>query len=87
MNKKTIILVLVVLGLAGAAGIFFLFARMYQNDMRALTEFVASYEAYDQAIMNLKGSPASIESGQMADQALAGLNAKSTIRISSLIKE
>jgi hypothetical protein len=89
MAKKTkvILIVVVFIGLLGAAGVAFFFANLYQKDMRALTGFVDSYETYEKAVSSLKNAPSkSITLQTGADQALADLQAKAAARISSLIK-
>ena len=87
MNMETIkkykisfVLVLVIV-----AGAFFFFNRMYQNDMKALNDFSASYEKFDKAISDFSANPTD-DSKKKADDALAELTAKANFRISSLIK-
>jgi hypothetical protein len=89
MSKKinVILIVVVFIGLLGAAGVYLFFANLYQKDMRALTGFVNSYETYEKAVSSLKNAPStSITLQTGADQALADLQAKAAARISSLIK-
>jgi hypothetical protein len=59
--------VLLVLVLVVIVGIFFFFYRLYHNDIKALENFVASYEKFDKAVSdfsipifasNLEGAPA-----------------------------
>jgi membrane-associated HD superfamily phosphohydrolase len=86
---------LLVLSLACFAGIIFFFVRMYQRDMQALTDFMASYHVYDQALkaisepvsaINGVKTPAAGEEERRADAALSDLKTKSSAQISSLIK-
>ena len=83
------------LSLACIAGIIFFFVHMYQRDMQALTDFMASYQFYDQAVKaasetvfatNGKSTPAAGEGERQADAALSNLKTQSSVRISSLIK-
>ena len=83
--KALLILVPVVI-----VGFFF-----YHNDVKALEKFVASYEKFDKAISdfskpvfvsNVEGAPATDDLERKADEALAELNTKTSVRISSLIK-
>jgi LAS superfamily LD-carboxypeptidase LdcB len=86
---------LIALPLVLIVGFGFFIVSMYQRDMRALTDFVASYQAYDRAIATASTpifsgdeknpSTASAEE-QQAEAALAILKDKSTARISSLTK-
>lgn len=87
--KWLVIFVLVVL-----AGIFFFFNR-FHHDVKALTDFSASYEKFDKVISdfsvsvfesNLEGAPATDDLERKADGALVELNKKASERISSLIK-
>ena len=86
---------LLVIALIGIAGIFFLFFRFYQNDVKALEDFTAAYDKFDQAISdfsgpvlasNLEGAPAVDDLERKADEALVDLKTKAAARISSLIK-
>jgi FlaA1/EpsC-like NDP-sugar epimerase len=86
---------LIVLSLVCIAGIVFFFTRMYQRDMKSLTDFMASYRAYDRAVVaasalvfdaNGKSASAADAEEHQADEALSGLRTKSSVRISSLIK-
>jgi hypothetical protein len=62
--------------LAAAAALLFLY-RMAQHDSNALGEFAASYEHFERAIATPAGDRAS-------DDALADLQQKASMRISSL---
>jgi hypothetical protein len=95
--KKKVLLLgfLLTLSLACTAGMIFFFVHLYQRDMQALTDFMASYQIYDQAMKavsetvfatNGGSTPTSIEEERQADAALANLKTSSSIRISSLIK-
>ena len=76
---------LLIVVLAVAAGIFFLFYRMYHNDIKELTDFLASYEKFDKAISDFSMSKTDDLEGKPGD-ALIELNTKATFRLSSLIK-
>ena len=71
--------------LALLAGGFFFFYQMYQNDMKALGDFVISYEKFDAAMLDFSARPTD-DSKKKADDALAELAIKANFRISSLIK-
>ena len=49
-------LVLFILVLAVIIGVFFFFYRMYQKDVKALSDFSASYEKFDKAILDFSRS-------------------------------
>ena len=68
-----------------AAGIFLLFLRMYQNDVKALKGFIAAYERFDEAMSTPAGN---VDHAGMVptEEALAELQARSFFRLSSLIK-
>jgi hypothetical protein len=74
-----------VLVLAAAAGVFLLFSRMYQNDMKALKGFLAAYERFDEAMPDPADKVHDAGLGP-AEAALAELQAGSFFRLSSLIK-
>jgi len=44
---------LIILPLVLVASVFFFFYRMYQNEMKALTRFISSYEKFDKTIADL----------------------------------
>lgn len=85
---------LITLSVVCIAGVVFFFARMYQRDMKTLTDFMASYQAYDQAVasasasvFNANGTSTSEGAEERrADAALSNLKTVSSLRISSLIK-
>jgi tRNA A37 N6-isopentenylltransferase MiaA len=77
--KALLLIVLVV------AGIFLFFYRMYHNDVKALTDFSASYEKFDKAISDFSVSKTDDLENRASD-ALAELTTKAQFRISSLIK-
>jgi tRNA A37 N6-isopentenylltransferase MiaA len=78
--KAVLILVLVVIG-----SVFFFLYRMYHNDLKALTDFLASYEKFDKAISDFSmGETNNLDS--KAGDALIEINSKATHRLSSLIK-
>jgi hypothetical protein len=76
-------------------GAFSFFYRLYQNDVNTLTEFVAAYQNYDRAVSefsttvlaaNPDSAPMAGGFDMYADQALAVLFMKGSVRISSAIK-
>ena len=73
-------LVLVVIG-----GVFFFFYHMYHKDMKKLTDFVSSYEKFDQAISDFSISKTDDLEGKTS-KALLELKTNATFRISSLIR-
>lgn len=81
IKKYKLLLIPILLVLAG---IFFFF-NMYINDIKALKDFVISYEKFDKAISDFSVSKTD-ELEKKADDALVELNTKATLRISSLIK-
>ncbi len=88
MSAKKIIenyKVLLVLALIVIAGVFFFVFRLHQGDVKALTEFVASYEKFDKAVSSYSlGGTDDLKS--KANAALVELNASSAVRISSLVQ-
>ena len=78
--KWPLILVLVL-----AAVVFLFFFRMYHDDIKALKGFIAAYEKFDQAVSDLSASASNNADGK-AGESLIGLNAKASLRLSSLIK-
>jgi hypothetical protein len=91
MEKIRIFRALLLVILVVAAGALFLFYRMYQNDVKALTDFPVAYEYYDKAISNysaavINGAPATDDLALKADQGLVDLHTKASTRLSSLIK-
>jgi hypothetical protein len=92
LNKYKALLIIALILLAG---IFFFFYRLYQNDVKALTNFLAAYQKFDQAVSNYStavfasnqdGASAADALEQKTDEALAELNTRASVRISSLIK-
>lgn len=92
MNK--VIKRLIALVLVGFAGFFF-FYRMYHRYVSAFKGFSAAFEKFDKAVSDLSatllasnpaGTPAADDLGRKADDALAELKSKASVRISSLIK-
>jgi len=79
-TKWLLIFILVV-----AAGVLFFAIRMYQDDIKALKGFMASYEQFDKAISELSQSAAADFESRAGD-AVAGLSAEASLRLSSLIK-
>jgi hypothetical protein len=76
---------LLVFILAVAAGVLFFFVRMSHDDIKALKAFIVSYEQFDRTISDLTQSGAD-DSESKAGNAAAGLSAKASRRLSSLIK-
>jgi hypothetical protein len=73
--------------LAGAAGIYFLVHHFYDRDIRALTDFMTAYTTYDQAMTAAsKSEQLSDDLQQTAGQALADMQTRASVRISSFIK-
>jgi len=68
-----------------AAGVLFFFFRMYHNDTGELKRFMASYERFDRAMSDLSMTGTD-DSMSKAENAAADLNAKASLRLSSLIK-
>lgn len=77
--------ILFILGLMVLTSVFFFFYRMYQNDMRSLTNFVASYEIFDKATLDFSASMTN-DTEQKAQDALTELKIKANFSLSSLIK-
>ena len=77
--------VLLVLVLVVIVGVFFFFSRLYHNDVKALENFVASYEKFDKAVSDFSISKTDDLESKAGD-ALIELKTKATFRISSLIK-
>jgi hypothetical protein len=86
-NQKVIkfSIVLFVLILVVIIGIFFFFYQMYHKDMKKLTDFVASYEKFDQAISDFSINKTDDLEGKTSN-VLLELKTKATFRISSLIR-
>ena len=92
MKKYILLLIFPLIGLAGIVLFFYYFGH---HDSKALTEFSAAYENYDHAHLwsfqchfrlQLEGTPVMEDLEQNADQALANLNTKASVRISSLTR-
>ena len=77
--------VLLILALVVIVSIFFFFYRFYHNDVKALEDFLASYEKFDKAILDFSISK-NDDLESKAGDAFIKLNIKATFRISSLIK-
>ena len=67
------------------AAVLLFFYRFYRNDIKALEDFLASYEAFDRAISDFFISQTDDLEGQTGD-ALIELDKKAALRLSSLIK-
>ncbi len=77
---------MVVVILLVAAVALVLFVRMYRGDIKALHSFLASYEDFDRAIVAaVEGRDGPAGLGQ-AEKALTELQAKASMRLSSLIR-
>ncbi len=92
MKKYILLLILSSIGLVGIALFFYYFGH---HDSKALIDFSTAYENYDRAISDFSnsvfasqqdGSPVTEALEQIADQALAELNVKAAVRISSLTR-
>ncbi len=92
MNKCKVLFAIALILLAG---VFIFFIRLYNQDVKALSDFLAAYQKFDQAISDYSAAVFAPNKGnvstadvlqQKADEALADLNAKASVRISSLIK-
>jgi hypothetical protein len=79
-TKWSLIFILVI-----AAGVLFFAIRMYQDDIKAIKGFMASYADFDKAISDLSMTGTD-DSMSKAGNAAADLNAKASLRLSSLIK-
>ncbi len=80
-SKWMVVVILLVVAVA-----LVLFVRMYRGDIKALHSFLASYEDFDRAIVAAaegRDGPAGL--GQ-AEKALTELQAKASMRLSSLIR-
>ncbi len=75
--------VLLSLFLVVIASVFFF--RLHSNDVKALTDFVASYEKFDKTISNFS-SGGTDDLRKNANDALTQLNNKAAVRISSLVE-
>jgi hypothetical protein len=71
--------------LAAAAAGFFFFCRMYRADLKALRGFIASYDRFD-AAMPAEAAQDRPEGPGAERAALGDLRARSSLKISSLIK-
>jgi hypothetical protein len=77
--------VLLVLALVLIAGVFFFLYRFYHHDVKALSDFSASFEIFDKAISDFSISKTD-DLERKAGDALLELKTKATFRLSSLIK-
>ncbi|MCJ7581461.1 MAG: hypothetical protein MUP98_13120 [Candidatus Aminicenantes bacterium] len=76
---------LIVLVLVMSAGICFIFCHFYLNDVKALKEFSALYEIFDEAMTEYSlNRTHDLES--IVEDAFIELDSKASFRISSLIK-
>ncbi len=76
---------LLILSLVAAAVICLFFIRMYDGDIKALKSFMASYADFDKAITSYADRGGSNALDQ-AGEALIELQTRSSLRLSSLIK-
>ncbi len=81
-SRRWIIFVLI---LAVPAGVLFFFYRMYQDDITALKRFTASYDRFDRTI-SLNADSDRTEVPGEAGEAVIELQARASLRLSSLIK-
>jgi hypothetical protein len=73
--------------LVAAAGTLFVFFRMYQDDVKALTSFMASYRSFDRAVSVVPADKGLTSSAaDSARKAAADLQVKGSLRLSSLIR-
>ena len=79
-TKRLLVSILVV-----SAVVFLFFFRMYRDDIKTITGFMASYEQFDKAVSFYadKGRPDGLGK---ANEALIELQARASLRLSSLIK-
>ncbi len=91
IKKYKVVLVLVIIVIVS---VFSFFYRMHNNDIKALTEFLASYEKYDKEISDFSAPvlASNLDLNKTDDleskagHALIELNTKAAARLSSLIK-
>jgi len=79
-TKWLIVSILVV-----SAVVFLFFFRMYRDDIKAITDFMASYEQFDKAVFFYTGK-GRLDGLGKANEALIELQARASLRLSSLIK-
>ncbi len=79
--KRRLIFILI---LAVPIGVLLFFYRMYNDDIRAIKDFVAAYERFDQGVSDLGKGPA--DDFKKVDRAVTDLGAKAKLRLSSLIR-
>ncbi len=93
MKKFLFPLVIVLITVCGL--LFYFFYRMGSNDAKALTDFPAAYDNYNQAMSDYskavldshsESALATAELERKTDVALVALNTKASVRISSLTK-
>jgi hypothetical protein len=80
--KRLLIFILI---LAVPVGVLLFFYRMYNDDIRAIKDFVAAYERFDQVVSDLSVGAGDDPEGN-AGSAAADLASKASLRLSSLIK-
>jgi hypothetical protein len=76
----------VILILLVSAGVFFFFFRMYQADIKALRNFMASYKRFDKAIDFYTDRARTSAALDYAGEAVIELEARASLRLSSLIR-
>jgi hypothetical protein len=69
-----------------AAAVFFIFFRMYQVDIKALRDFVASYESFDKASSYYTDKARTKDALDYAGEAGTELQVRASLRLSSLIR-
>jgi hypothetical protein len=82
INKYKWLILLVIVAAAGGS---YLYVHFYARGINALLAFSASYERFDKAISEFSLSRTD-DLGRQAGEALGDLQARSTFRLSSLIK-
>jgi hypothetical protein len=82
INKYKWLITLVILAVAGGA---YFYLHFYAQGINAVLAFSASYERFDKAISEFSLSRTD-DLGRQAGEALGDLQARSTFRLSSLIK-
>ena len=85
ITKRSRRWIIIVLILAVPAGVLMCFYRMYHDDITALKRFMAAYDRFDRAV-SLNGDSGRTEVSDTAGEAVIELQAKASLRLSSLIK-
>ena len=85
ITKRSRRWIIIVLILAVPAGVLMCFYRMYHDDITALKRFMAAYDRFDRAV-SLNGDSGRSEVSDKAGEAVIELQARASLRLSSLIK-